>query len=125
MFDNSTVSNKNAQGMMQMRTFVFKDIAKELGMKKKKIKNPKDNIIAGSYLLQKLLTRYKNNALALAAYNAGPTNVERWIKGYGKPSSDNRYENINWIESVPYEETMNYIMRVTETSIVYDILSKN
>ncbi len=119
MFNGSTTSKKNAKGMMQVRDFVFKDIAKELNMKNKKISNHDANIIAGSHLLQKLLNRYKNNTLALAAYNAGPTAVERWISDYGRPTDD-KYSNINWIESIPYNETVNYIMRVTESLIVYD-----
>lgn len=119
MFDKTTLSTKNAKGLMQVRDSVFKGISKEI--KVKKIKNNKDNVLAGSYLLQKLLDRYHNNTLALAAYNAGPTPVSRWIKEYGRPA-DHHYSNINWIESIPYQETFNYVVRVTEALIVYDAL---
>ncbi len=119
MFDSTTLSTKNAKGLMQVRDEVFNTISLQTGVKK--IKENKDNVWAGSYLLQKLLNRYNNNILALAAYNAGPTSVSRWIKNYGRPDESN-HSSINWIESIPYPETFNYVTRVIELLIVYEAI---
>ena len=77
-----------------------------------------------------LFERFDNDIyLALAAYNAGPTNVNKWIKLYGDPREKN-INFINWIESIPFKETRNYVQRVIENYVVYqkviiDIKMKN
>ena len=56
--------------------------------------------------------------LSAAAYNAGPSRANRWIRDYGDP----RLQNVNavdWIEGIPYRETRNYVMRVLEAQFVY------
>ena len=55
--------------------------------------------------------------LAIAAYNAGPGNVSKWVKLYGKP--DGQFNTIDWIEMIPFAETRNYVLRVLENLHVY------
>ena len=53
-----------------------------------------------------------------AAYNAGPTRPPKWIREYGDPRTG-RIDIVDWVEMVPFRETRNYIMRVTESLPVY------
>ena len=46
--------------------------------------------------------------LALASYNAGPNRVKIWLKRYGDPRKG-QISFINWIESIPLEETRYYV----------------
>jgi soluble lytic murein transglycosylase len=81
--------------------------------------DPTYNVRIGrSYLLQ-LLEEYEGSSiLALSAYNAGPSRVRRWLKSFGNPNGSIE-DAIDWIESIPYYETRNYVQRVLENFSVY------
>jgi soluble lytic murein transglycosylase len=55
--------------------------------------------------------------LAAAAYNAGPTNVRRWLNANGDPRTS--ADPIDWIEQIPFSETRNYVQRVLENMEAY------
>ena len=66
-----------------------------------------------------MLKRYKNSyVLSLAAYNAGESRVDSWIKIHGDPRNPS-VDAIDWIELVPYAETRNYIHRGIEAFHIY------
>jgi soluble lytic murein transglycosylase len=52
------------------------------------------------------------------AYNAGPSRADRWIELMGDPRKD-AVDVIDWVEMAPFQETRNYIMRVTESLPIY------
>jgi len=56
--------------------------------------------------------------LALAAYNAGPSRARQWIRELGNPGQS-WTDTVDWIESIPFGETRNYIQRVLENLQVY------
>jgi len=55
--------------------------------------------------------------LAAAAYNAGPSRARQWIRDFGDPRAGT--DPVNWIESIPFSETRNYVQRVLENTEVY------
>ncbi|MYF06902.1 MAG: lytic transglycosylase domain-containing protein, partial [Rhodospirillaceae bacterium] len=76
------------------------------------------NIRLGSAYLAHLVDRFDGSyLLAAAAYNAGPGRVARWIARYGHPDRD--IDPVDWIESVPFGETRNFLRRVLANVAVY------
>ena len=66
-----------------------------------------------------MLTRFDGSyILAIASYNAGPSAAARWVRQFGDPL-DPGVDVIDWIESIPYRETRNYVQRVMENLQVY------
>ena len=57
-------------------------------------------------------------SLVAAGYNAGPGRPRRWITEFGDPR-DAATDPIDWVESIPFTETRNYVMRVTESVVLY------
>ncbi|MHA1558375.1 MAG: transglycosylase SLT domain-containing protein [Alphaproteobacteria bacterium] len=78
--------------------------------------NPFQNVVLGTSHIIRLLEKFDGNiVLALAAYNAGAHNVQKWIDQLGLPKAD----DIDWIEMIPFSETRNYVQRVLEDFWVY------
>ena len=87
--------------------------------------DPRYNIQLGMAYLDTMMARFDHTpALALAAYNAGPGRVDRWIRQIGDPRTGD-IELIDWIESIPFGETRNYVQRVLESETVYRELLLN
>lgn len=84
-------SRAGARGLMQL----IDSTAKDYGVKR--VFDPKENILGGSRYLRDLIDRFGDTRLALAAYNAGPANVEKYG---GMP---------------PFKETQDYVKRVLES----------
>src|SRR3546814_13163202 len=69
-----------------------------------------------------MFDRYGSYPLAIAAYNAGPGNVNKWLAANGDPRTGT-VDMIGWIEAIPFTETRNYVQRVLENAVVYDLLA--
>ena len=118
----TAISGAGARGFMQIMPGTAKQVATKLNIDydKKRLTNDINyNILLGSTYLHQLLEQYNGSyVVALAAYNAGPKNVKRWLRRYGDPRT-NEIDKVDWIEQLPYAETRNYVQRVLESKIVY------
>ena len=121
-FDPFAVSRAGARGLMQLMPGTARDVARKLGLsvsERELMANPALNLRLGTTYFRQMLARYDNSmVLAIAAYNAGPGNADRWIARNGDPR-DPRIDVRHWIESIPFPETRNYVQRVMEATIVY------
>ncbi len=121
-FYKGAVSRAGARGLMQLMPGTAYRVARKMRVpysKARLTRDPAYNVRLGQYYLKKLLTRYNGSEiLALAAYNAGPGAVNRWIRRSGRPGPS-ILDKVDWIEKIPYKETRNYVQRVLENRIVY------
>jgi soluble lytic murein transglycosylase len=86
------------------------------------IRDPDYNIRLGAHYLGQQLVRFGNEpVLALAAYNAGPGRVTKWLELNGDPRGGDLYRLVDWIELIPFAETRNYVQRVLEGRAMYRI----
>jgi soluble lytic murein transglycosylase len=128
VFDQRAESIAGAKGLMQLMPGTAKEASKELNIKfhPKLLKDDSSyNVKLGSHSLKKLIDGYKGSyVLAIAAYNAGPGNVKKWLNYYGDPRNKEKIEEVvDWIESIPFYETRNYVQRVLENLQVYRVIA--
>jgi soluble lytic murein transglycosylase len=111
----AAVSPKGARGLMQLMPGTARDMAAELGLPFDEARLTRDaeyNKRLGSAYLNKMLERYDGHeALALAAYNAGPGKVDEWLKQHGDPRRG-EIDAANWIQKIPYQETRDYTRNI-------------
>lgn len=121
-FAPRAVSHAGARGLMQLMPSTAKLVAKQRGLpydRKRLTSDPSYNLELGRSYLDDLLGRYSGSyPLALAAYNAGPSRADRWIRNFGDPR-DPSVDPVDWIESIPFDETRNYVQRIVEAVTVY------
>ncbi len=128
-YDAEAVSSAGARGLMQLMPRTAQEVAGKAGLSHQTAwltSRPAHNVALGTRYLDKLLRKYNGNyAMALAAYNAGPSRVDRWINEIGDPRNP-KTNLVNWIELIPIYETRNYVQRVLEGVYVYrQTLSRN
>lgn len=121
-FDPGVVSPAGAQGLMQLMPGTARDMAAEIGVAYDRHDVLNDwsyNARLGSAYLAGLVKRFDGNPVMMAAgYNAGPRRPDQWMEDFGDPRAG-EMDIIDWIEHIPFRETRNYVMRVTESLPVY------
>ena len=105
-------SHAGARGLMQITPATADAIAKHSGgvrFKQSDLSEPQINISYGAYYLRLLLDHYGGNeTLAIAAYNAGIGNVDKWVADAGGA------EEFRSAEHIPFPETRAYVENVTD-----------
>ena len=124
-FAQNAISHANARGLMQLIPSTAREQAGKLGMQYMSaslIDDPEYNIRLGSGYFARMLDYY-NGAypLAIAAYNAGPGNVNKWLRANGDPRTGS-IDYVTWVERIPIFETKNYVHRVIENAAMYEQL---
>lgn len=121
-FDPAVVSSAGARGLMQVMPASAKRAADRLGISYRLADltaDPTYNIQLGMATLSQYLDLWNGSyILAIATYNAGPGNVSKWVETYGDPRNPG-VDPVDWIESIPFPETRNYVQRVIENLEVY------
>ena len=121
-FNAAAVSSSGALGLMQLLPGTARDVAGQLGVpfiQDKLTRDPAYNVQLGSQYLTEMLGRFGGSyELALAAYNAGPNRVARWLETMGDPRNG-KIDMVDWIEMIPFRETRNYVQRIMEGVVVY------
>ncbi|WP_283418601.1 lytic transglycosylase domain-containing protein [Sphingopyxis sp. Geo48] len=124
-FDRQAISHAGARGMMQLMPGTAREVAGKLGMSYDAGSLTADtnyNLTLGSTYFQQMLSYFGGSyPLAVAAYNAGPGNVNKWLRANGDPRGGG-IDMVDWIEAIPIFETRNYVQRVLENAVVYDTL---
>ena len=114
-FDRHAVSSADAKGLMQLTDETGEHCAKRANIDKfdsSALFDPEINIHLGCYYLSELLKKYGSVDTALAAYNGGPGNVDKWLR-------NSRYSDGKNLISIPFDETKNYVKRVNDSIKMY------
>lgn len=122
-FNRNIESSSGAIGLMQLMESTAIEIANEIGEEvvvKEALYNPEINIKIGTNYYVYLIKKYNGNEkLAMAAYNAGMGNVDRWIKnGIIKEDGSD-------LENIPFKETNNYVRKIIRNYKIYKRLYTN
>lgn len=116
LFDPYAVSPANARGLMQLIDSTAQYMARKEGIKIKSIYEPETNINLGASYLRYLLDQWQGDLVrTLASYNAGPTRVKNWQR---------HQDEYLFIETIPIQETRNYVKKVLYNYYVYSELLK-
>jgi soluble lytic murein transglycosylase len=117
-FSPTALSPVGARGLMQLMPTTAAALAKSQGdFTPDRLSDPQTNITLGVRHLKGLIDLYQGNTtLAVAAYNAGTTAVNRWRTAFGDLPQD------EFIESIPYSETREYVKKVLAAANLYQLL---
>lgn len=116
LFVPDIASPAGAVGLMQLMPATGREVARELRLPFQGLAtliDPDTNIRLGTRYLERMLARFDQHfVLATAAYNAGPTRVQRWLPDTALPADA-------WIELIPFDETRTYVHRVMASKAIF------
>lgn len=118
-FEASVQSGAGARGLMQLMPKTASQVAQRYAVPYRNsadLNTPETNIALGTAYLAQMLKRFNGNRVyATAAYNAGPYRVASWLEERGHLPLD------IWIETIPFDETRNYVQNVLSFGVIYDV----
>jgi soluble lytic murein transglycosylase len=120
-YEQTAISPAGAIGLMQVMPATARQTASKHKLpynSKDDLKTPEINIAIGSHYLRDLVNRFDHPVYATAAYNAGPSRVVTWRDRFPNDMTI-------WIESIPFNETRNYVKSVLAYSQIYAILHES
>ncbi|MCF2905791.1 lytic transglycosylase domain-containing protein [Octadecabacter sp. CECT 8868] len=126
-FRTDAGSSVGALGLMQLMPATAQEVAGWIDVPYSRGRLTSDwdyNAALGSEYLAFLEREFGNSPVMIAAgYNAGPSRPKTWMTDHGDPrvgfGNDDPVDVVDWIEHIPFRETRNYVMRVTEGIPVY------
>jgi len=120
-FNHGVSSHAGALGLMQLMPGTAEQMARKLGVDYDRARLTRDalyNARLGTAYLTTLRDRFgPSSALVAAGYNAGPGRSRQWTERFGDIRGG--ADPVDWVEMIPFDETRNYVMRVTEALPVY------
>ncbi len=123
-FDPVVVSGAGARGLMQVMPATAELVARQMGIlgghsTGRLTRDWQHNALLGANYLADLAGDFRGNVVMMSAgYNAGPRRPMSWMQTNGDPRTG-QVDMIDWIEHIPFTETRNYVMRVTESLPIY------
>ncbi|MCE6952611.1 transglycosylase SLT domain-containing protein [Cereibacter sphaeroides] len=121
-FNPVVVSPAGARGLMQVMPGTAKLISAKVGVDyelRRLTGDPAYNVRLGTAYLAQLVEEFGPSlALVASGYNAGPGRPRRWIAEFGDPRQAH-VDAVDWVEQIPFSETRTYVMRVTESVVIY------
>lgn len=124
-FAQNAISHAGARGLMQLMPGTAREQAGKLGIEyefTRLTSDPAYNVLLGDAYFRRMLANYGSYPLAAAAYNAGPGNVNRWLRSIGDPRTG-AVDWVEWIERIPLSETRGYVQHVLENAVVYEAMN--
>ncbi|MBN2739205.1 MAG: lytic transglycosylase domain-containing protein [Spirochaetales bacterium] len=115
-FDKDIVSAAGAIGLSQLMEATAADTARRMKIKEYDLYNADTNLHIGIYHMNQLYSRLNDFSKSLAAYNAGLSRVRDWEKQFSSYPID------LFVELIPYDETRNYIKKITVTMAMYNAI---
>lgn len=114
-FSPEAHSPANAFGLMQLLPSTARRLAKQAKIRYAhgRLTEPEYNVRLGTLYVSNLLKQFGNVESVLAAYNAGEDRVESWTAG------QNYREPAEFVESIPFTETRQYVQIVTRNADIY------
>ena len=115
-FDEHACSHAGAVGLMQIMPETFKWLQTQdsgLATNEKELKNPRTNIMCGTFLISMLRKKYRSDDTVLSSYNAGESVVKRWLNDKSTSA-----DGVN-LDNIPYKETRDYVKRVKTAKNFY------
>ncbi|MDP3905625.1 lytic transglycosylase domain-containing protein [Novosphingobium sp.] len=124
-FAMNAVSHAGARGLMQLMPGTAREQAGKLELAYDQQALTRDagyNITLGNAYFARVLDYFGGSyPLAVAAYNAGPGNVNKWLRLNGDPRNGS-IDWIDWVERIPLTETRGYVKYVLENAVVYEAM---
>jgi soluble lytic murein transglycosylase len=121
-FKDISKSLSGALGLMQIIPKTARAVASKYDVEYQKAKltaNPTYNLMLGSAYLNDLIKQFGGSyPIAIAAYNAGPSKVRKWLDNYGDPRKGS-IPVTDWAERIPFSETRRYVQKVLAGAAVY------
>ncbi len=121
-FQSNARSGVGASGLMQIMPGTAKYIARNLGesYSESRANSGDTNIRYGTWYMSDVMGKlYNQPVLATAGYNAGPNKAKRWQPVYGSLAAD------QYVDTIAYPETRNYVKHVMENATIYSDLLGN
>ncbi len=116
-FNPGAISRANALGLMQLLPVTGRKTAKELHLSSFRTETllvPNINLQLGTRYFREMIDHYNGQVeYALAAYNAGPNRVEEWL------SAGNYRDVAEFVESIPFTETREYVQAIVRNARIY------
>ena len=114
------LSFSGAYGLMQIMPDTGERLARASGrtaFAHEDLLRPRVNVALGSWYLGELAARFPERlSAAIASYNAGPEVVSSWL------ADDPGVVDDQWVESIPYDQTRQYVKRVLRSLHAYRVL---
>ena len=121
-FNPQIVSHAGARGLLQVMPITARHICRDHKIKcdipRLNTDSAYNAMIASAYIGDRKKEFAGSYVLTLAGYNAGPGRARQWVRRFGDPR-EKGVDPIDWIETIPFEETREYVKKVLSNLQMY------